>query len=149
MKISTILVLLTGLLVATSVQAAGSDSSSETAADSAYKIAEAAVKSKDYSRAAMLFSRVVKDDSSNANAWNYLAFSHRKLGKVDEAEMEYKKALILNPDHKGAHEYLGELYVETGRTALARQLLDRLKVICGTDCEEYEALQQVIDAGTS
>ena len=66
-------------------------------------------------------------------------------GAARDPEAEYKKALILNPDHTGAHEYLGELYVETGRLDLAVQLLGRLKQICGVDCEEYEELEIAIN----
>ena len=136
--------LLAGLLIVSPVLAAGSDSSEAAESDS-YTLAEKAVKARDYGKAVSLLEPLVRIESSNANAWNYLAFSHRKLGDLKKAEAEYKKALILNADHKGAHEYLGELYAETGRLHLAVQLLERLKQICGVDCEEYEALEIVIN----
>ena len=127
--------------------AAGTDSSESAVktTESDYVLAEKAVKAKDFRNAARLLEAYLIGDSSNANAWNYLAYSHRKLGDLKKAEAEYKKALILNPDHTGAHEYLGELYVETGRLDLAVQLLGRLKQICGVDCEEYEELEIAIN----
>ena len=136
--------LLAGILLTPPVLAAGSDSS-ETAESADYLLAEKAVKARNYAKAVSVLEPLVRIESSNANAWNYLAFSHRKLGEMKKAEAEYKKALILNSDHKGAHEYLGELYAETGRLHLAVQLLDRLKQICGINCEEYEALEIVIN----
>ena len=152
MAFRIILVLLATLALQGPAFAASSDSStSSTQPTSSQKYADAeqAVKARNYALAAKLFTEFLASDSSNANAWNYLAYSHRKLGKLQQAEEEYKKALILNPNHTGAHEYLGELYVETGRLPLARQLLDRLKQICGTDCEEYEALEMAISNKTS
>jgi Flp pilus assembly protein TadD len=136
--------LMAGLFMASPALAAGTDSSDSTAS-AGYLLAEKAVKARNYSKAVSLLEPLVRIESSNANAWNYLAFSHRKLGNLKKAEAEYKKALILNADHKGAHEYLGELYVETGRLELAVLLLGRLKQICGINCEEYEALEIVIN----
>ncbi|MBT4967068.1 MAG: tetratricopeptide repeat protein [Alphaproteobacteria bacterium] len=137
--------LMAGILMSSPVLAASSDSSDSDTANASYLLAEKAVKAKNYGEAVSLLEPLLRDDSSNANAWNYLAFSHRKLGELKKAEAEYKKALILQSNHKGAHEYLGELYVETGRMHLAVQLLGRLKQICGIDCEEYEALEIVIN----
>ena len=134
------------------VHAASSDSSTSASTQTSsqkYTEAESAVMAKNYSLAVRLFTEFLASDNSNANAWNYLAYSHRKLGKLQQAEQEYKKALILNPGHLGAHEYLGELYVETGRLPLARQLLDRLRTLCSQDCEEYEALEMAINNKSS
>jgi Flp pilus assembly protein TadD len=147
MKHKLILAVSTMMLFSTPVYAAGSDSSDSASTTNSnwYVMAEEAVKAKDFGQAVTLLDKVLANDSSNANAWNYLAYSHRKLGDLNKAEAEYKKALIINSEHTGAHEYLGELYVETGRLHLAVQLLERLKNICGTDCEEYEALEIVIN----
>jgi len=55
-------------------------------------------------------------------------------------------ALAIDPDHKGANEYLGELYVETGRMELARKHLATLDKICTFGCEEYDDLKATIHA---
>ena len=39
-------------------------------------------------------------------------------------------------------EYLGELYVQTGRIELAKE---RLEVLNGCKCEEYEELKELIE----
>jgi hypothetical protein len=61
----------------------------------------------------------------------------------------YSAALALAPDHRGANEYLGEYYVETGQAAKARQQLVKLEGICKFGCEEAEELRRWIAGGHS
>ncbi|MDX2299493.1 MAG: tetratricopeptide repeat protein [Xanthomonadaceae bacterium] len=75
---------------------------------------------------------------------NYLGFAHRKLGKFDEAKDYYAQALAIDPDHLGATEYLGELYLETGETKLAKKQLARLQKLCAFGCAEAEDLARLI-----
>lgn len=56
----------------------------------------------------------------------------------------YTKALNLEPQHLGANEYLGELYLELNDLPKAQARLAILKGACG-DCEEYEDLEEAID----
>jgi len=83
---------------------------------------------------------MVKDDPDNADLFNYLAYSQRKLGKLDSAAQNYERALMINPEHIGALEYQGELFLLTGKSDMARENLARLEQICGTDCPEYKEL---------
>jgi len=48
----------------------------------------------------------------------------------------------LDSDHLGINEYLGELYVQTNRIELAKE---RLEVLKGCNCEEYEELKELIE----
>lgn len=75
---------------------------------------------------------------------NYLGYSHRKLGKMAEAQDYYAQALAIDPDHKGANEYLGELYLEIGETEKAKRQLARLDRICAFGCAEREDLARLI-----
>lgn len=75
---------------------------------------------------------------------NYLGYSHRKLGIMDKAQDYYAQALALDPDHKGATEYLGELYLEIGEIDEARRQLARLDAICAFGCVEREDLARLI-----
>jgi hypothetical protein len=52
--------------------------------------------------------------------------------------------LRLDPQHRGAHEYMGEAYVLTGDKARAQQHLAALERICGKGCEEYQDLAKAI-----
>jgi len=70
----------------------------------------------------------------------------RKSGDYRRAQGFYLKALKIKPMHRGANAYLGELYVETGQLAKARQRLEVLEAVCGTGYEEYRAHKQAIDA---
>lgn len=76
---------------------------------------------------------------------NYLGFSHRKLGLMDDAQRYYRAALAIDPDHKGANEYLGELYIEIGDMKAAKRQLARLDAICAFTCAEREDLARLID----
>lgn len=76
----------------------------------------------------------------------YLGFANRKLGQHDKAIGFYTAALKLEPAHRGATEYLGEYYVETGDLKRARAQLARLEAICAYGCEEAEELRRWIVA---
>ncbi len=58
----------------------------------------------------------------------------------------YQKALAIKPDHRGANEYIGELYLETGKPAKARERLKVLDSACFFGCEEYDELKAAIAA---
>ena len=70
----------------------------------------------------------------------------RKSGDYPKALTFYKKALDFDAEHKGAHEYLGELYVETGQLPKAREHLAVLERLCPQGCEEREDLAKAIAA---
>ena len=82
-----------------------------------------------------------KLESRNPDILNYLGFTLRKAGKFEKAEKYYLQGLKIKPDHNGINEYLGELYVKTGRIDLAKE---RLSVLESCNCEEYEELKEVI-----
>jgi Flp pilus assembly protein TadD len=99
----------------------------------------------DYQKAIGQLIEVVNADPTSAEGFNLLGYSYRKLGEFDRAKQAYDKALALNPDHLGANEYLGELYVQTGQLPLAEAQLAKVRTICGgEDCEEYEILSDSI-----
>jgi len=80
----------------------------------------------------------------NADIENERGFALRKLGRLDEAMVHYDHALRLDPDHRGAHEYLGELHLQRGDVTLARALLSGLDRLCPAGCEERDALDAAI-----
>jgi tetratricopeptide (TPR) repeat protein len=75
---------------------------------------------------------------------NYRGFASRKLGRFDAAIGYYTAALALNPDHRGANEYLGELYLQLGRVDDARRQLAKLDALCPYGCAEREDLSRRI-----
>ena len=74
-------------------------------------------------------------------------YAWRKKGDYARAEGYYRQALAIFPEHRGATEYYGELKVERGDTAGARQLLAKLDRICAYGCAEAEELRRWIDVG--
>jgi tetratricopeptide (TPR) repeat protein len=120
----------------------GSDSPGSTAS---YRDGEKAVKAKDYKKAVEILELVVKAEPRNADAYNYLGYSHRKLGALDKAFGYYETALKINPKHRGAHEYLGELHLQKNELAKAEGLLAKLRELCPRGCEEFEDLKKAID----
>ena len=95
-----------------------------------------------YLKALDKFKKAYKKDKKNADILNYLGYTLRKTGDFKKAETYYLKGLDLDAGHLGINEYLGELYVQTGRIELAKKRLDVLK---GCKCEEYEELKELIE----
>jgi Flp pilus assembly protein TadD len=105
----------------------------------------AKIKAKDYA-AALAELRDLAEDTQQADVYNLLGFTLRKTGDFKTSLTYYTKALELQPDHKAAREYLGELYVETGNLAKAKEQLAILAKLCPSGCEEREDLQKAISA---
>lgn len=84
------------------------------------------------------------EQPEDAGIYNLLGYSHRKLGEFDQAERYYQRALSIDPEHRGANEYLGELYLQTDRPELARERLEVLDDACFFGCEEYDELEAAI-----
>lgn len=116
-------------------------SKKEEARETDFQKAEYMIKAEQYAEAIPLLQKVVADNPRDADAWNYLGFASRKTGKLDEALGYYEKALKLDPRHKGAHEYLGELYLMMKNLPKAEEQLTILKGICAANCEEVEDLE--------
>ncbi|MDI1272743.1 tetratricopeptide repeat protein [Polaromonas sp.] len=108
-----------------------------------FVVGKKAIDAKNWTQAVSSFSKVVAQNPKNADAWNYLGYSNRWLGKYDEAFAAYNKALTLDPKHKGALEYSGIAYLKTGQKAQAEAQLARLQAICAS-CEETADLAKAI-----
>jgi hypothetical protein len=108
--------------------------------ESAYDRAEYLIKGERYDEALPLLQNILRDNPKDADTLNYLGFVNRKLKNYKESFAFYQRALAVDPEHKGAREYLGELYLQTGEIEKAREQLAELKRICVTNCEEVEDL---------
>ena len=97
-----------------------------------------------YRQALVELKRVDRVVMNNADVNNLLGFASRKLALYSQAGMYYLKALKINPNHLGALEYQGELFLIQKKVSLANQNLAKLKRLCGTSCEEYLDLKQAI-----
>ena len=151
-----IICLITLLLLSNACLAAGS-SGNDDSKDNLYKGAKKLIlkakklEKKDkiekalklYSKAYDKLVKAYEKDKKNADILNYLGFTLRKSGNFEEAEKFYLSGLEIKPDHKGINEYLGELYVKKNRIELAKE---RLEVLKGCECEEFEELKELIES---
>ena len=96
---------------------------------------------KKYEKAQKLLLKSNKKKPHKPDTLNYLGFTTRKLGDFESGEKYYLQGLAINPTHIGINEYLGELYVATGRHNLA---VERLEILKGCNCKEYEQLKAII-----
>ena len=103
----------------------------------------AKIKAKDF-KAAIAELTPMLETYQHADVYNLMGFSLRKTGDHKQAYTFYRKALDFDPEHKGALEYLGELYVETGQVDKARENVVLLKKLCPGGCEELADLEQAI-----
>ena len=98
----------------------------------------------DYENSYKLAKNATLTHPDNPDAWNYLGFSSRKLGKYDESEDAYKTALSIEPKHVGAMEYYGELHLTLNKPEKAKLLLSELKKLCTFNCKEMKQLEKAI-----
>lgn len=122
----------------------GSDSAPAAKSDSDYTKAEKAIKSQDYKGAIPLLERVVAKEPKNADAFNYLGYAHRKLGDKEKAQTYYETALDIDPNHLGANEYMGELYLEMDNLPAAEGRMAVLDKVC-RNCAEKRELREAIE----
>ncbi len=143
----TLLVVSLSIGIVSVAMAAGSESASVSPATvkSNYDKAVNAVNDGDYRIALRLLNDIVQSQPNNADAWNYVGFSHRKLNSFDQALVAYQNALAIEPKHRGANEYLGELYLEMGEPKKAKERLEVLNEACPAGCEEYDELRAAIE----
>lgn len=104
------------------------------------------ITNKNYGQAIAILRTFVEDDKYDSDAWNLLGFAYRKAGLLEQSAQAYKQALNIYPDHKGAIEYQGELFVTMGNMAAANKNLSKLAKLCPDGCEEYEDLAAAIAA---
>jgi Flp pilus assembly protein TadD len=106
-----------------------------------------AIEAKDYKAAVGYLTKAVQEEPNNADAQNMLGYSYRKVGTFDKSMEHYQRALKIDANHRSAHEYLGELYLDMNQLDNAEKQLAALKKACPFfgNCEEYEDLKAAID----
>ena len=150
-------IILTILFLSSASFAAGTsyddDNSSVSASEQVTKLYNKAyelVYNKKFDKSIKLLEKIAKRKDlgeKKADVYNLLGFSYRKQSEpdLDKALESYKIALETNPEHLGAHEYLGELYITLGNMNKANEMLNNLEKIAGTSSMEYIKLKKAID----
>ena len=114
--------------------------------DPAYTQAVQAIEAGQFKTAIPLLEGVVARDDRNADAYNWLGYAVRKDGDPARAIPIYQKALVLDPKHRGAHEYIGEAYLTLDNLPKAKEHLARLDKLCFFPCEQYSDLKKAVEA---
>jgi tetratricopeptide (TPR) repeat protein len=103
-----------------------------------------AIDAGEYETAIEFFQAALVADPKNAEAFRQLGYVNRRLQNFDQAFAFYAKALEIAPDHTGAHNYVGEAYLEVGDLARAEHHLRQLDLLCLFGCEDYYELEQAV-----
>ena len=131
------------LLVATPAMAAGSYRY-EPSASKLINDAKKLIEKEKYKRAIVKLEKAKKDEADNADIFNYLGFAHRKIGNYEESKIYYQEALSIQPDHKLALEYQGELYLTLNDINSAQSNLIKLEGLCPQGCDALADLNKAV-----
>ena len=106
--------------------------------------AQKEIKEKNYDGAIKILLAANEPNSADWN--NLLGYAQRKKSppNLNAAEFYYQVALKIDPKHKGALEYYGELLLMKNNLPGAEQMLGRLDKVCFFSCEEYRDLKEAI-----
>jgi tetratricopeptide (TPR) repeat protein len=107
-----------------------------------------------YGEAIPHLKAAVSRKPNDASAWFYLGYAHQKLAdslsetergdEFDTAMRSYRRALVLDPDIKSAHQYLGLLYLVKNDPESARTQANALARLCPSGCDERAELDTAI-----
>ena len=103
------------------------------------------IEAEQYQAAIDSLQEALQEAPDDADLLNLTAYSQRKLQRFDDAMANYQKALQIDPEHRGANEYLGELFLQLGQVDKAEERLKVLDEVCFFGCDEYDQLKQAIE----
>ena len=141
-----IITILLSFIVSTSFSA-GTNSSDDTSYGKEYKSALKLINKKKYDNAIeklMDLVDVSSSDFTKADILNEIGFAFRKNNDLDNASKYYLMALKEDPNHLGALEYQGEMFVDLGQKDKALANLNKLKDLVGEKNSFYKELDSYI-----
>ena len=133
------------LLIGTPSALAADTAPSRTAAPDKLSGVRASIADRKWQAAIDELKTVIDGGSADWN--NLMGYSLRKQATPDYAAAEkfYAEALRIDPKHRGALEYSGELYLMTGNLPKAEERLAALDRACLFSCEEYRDLKRAVE----
>ena len=111
------------------------------ARDADYAAGRKALQARDWKVAIERLTKAEVRNPDHADLQNDLGFAYRNLKQYKAAFSHYERALAIDPRHRGAHEYIGEAYLEVGDVKNAQRHLEALRRICLLGCEELKDLE--------
>ena len=132
------------LAVAGTSFAVDNTSTSTSAAPDKLSAARARIAEKKWTAAVDELKKV--NDPSSADWNNLMGYSLRQADPAhyQSAERFYNDALSIDPKHRGALEYSGELYLMNGNLPMAEDRLAKLDKACFLPCEEHRDLKAAV-----
>jgi len=139
-------ILLFAALLLAPAAAFAADSQPTVRTDPVLEQATKTIAAKDWPQAQALLRDAIARNPNNADYHNLYAYSVRKGTNPDMSVVfqHYNEALRLDPRHRGAHEYIGEAYLQVGNVAKAKEHLSSLDKICFFPCTEFSDLKKAI-----
>jgi tetratricopeptide (TPR) repeat protein len=104
-----------------------------------YRAAYALKLTGDYRAAFAAFKALDADD--HPDVATELGYTARKLGDYQLSKYWYEHALAIDPQHVKTWQYYGMWQVEQGNMLKAGDMLEKIRLICGTECKEYQDLK--------
>ena len=141
-----LITILVSFIVSTSYSA-GTNSGDETNYGKDFKSAVKLISKKKYDNAIeklMDLVDVSSSDFTKADVLNEIGFAFRKNSDLDNASKYYLMALKEDPNHLGALEYQGEMFVDLGQKDKALANLNKLKDLVGEKNSFYKELDSYI-----
>ena len=77
-----------------------------------YGLGEIAIEQAQYQKALQRFGNVVAIDPTNAEAWYNIAEAYNLLEQIEEAEINYARAIALEPENIDYFTALSRMYME-------------------------------------
>ena len=144
MNTNGIKILMVGLLLLSAQFALAADTTPATETPDKLKAARTQIQNKKWDAAIVELKAV--NDTGSADWNNLMGYSLRKSATPDYAGAEkfYDAALRIDPKHRGALEYSGELYLITGNLPKAEERLAVLDKVCILPCEEFTDLKKAV-----
>jgi Flp pilus assembly protein TadD len=138
---------LLAVLAMTTLAAAADVPRSRTPEDQDLSDARSRIEAKDWPGAVDILRKAVARDPGNAEYHNLFAYSVRHTASPDMNVVfqHYREALRIAPQHRGAHEYIGEAYLIVGDLPKAKEHLAALDKLCFFSCAEYRDLKKAIE----
>jgi Flp pilus assembly protein TadD len=144
MKSATLRLCLASCLLVVAGASAALDTSSNAPASDNLAEARSRIAAKNWVGAVEELKKV--NDVNSADWNNLMGYSLRKADPANYASAArfYNDALKINPKHRGALEYSGELYLMVGDLPMAEQRLAALNRACFLPCEEHTDLKRAV-----
>ncbi|MEP7031648.1 MAG: hypothetical protein ABI830_12000, partial [Pseudolabrys sp.] len=110
-----------------------------------YRAAREMILSGDYKAGIAAMHALGHDE--HADVANYIGYANRKMGDYDQSKIWYEAALKSDPSHTRTWQYYGLWQLEQGNRLKAEDHLEKIRMICGTACEDYVTLKHAIVEG--